>query len=82
MSFFEAGTQVTFTTLLQTGMSIIYVLLSISVLVALGFFVAFIVSVRKGQYDDTYTPSIRMLFDDEVVKEIPKDQPLETNDKN
>jgi cbb3-type cytochrome oxidase maturation protein len=82
LSFFEAGTQVTFTTLLQTGMSIIYVLLSISVLVALGFFVAFIVSVRKGQYDDTYTPSIRMLFDDEVVKEIPKDQPLETNDKN
>ena len=45
-------------------MSIIYVLLSISVIVALGFFIAFVVSVRKGQYDDTYTPSIRMLFED------------------
>lgn len=49
-------------------MSIIYMLLGISVVVALIFFVAFIVSVRKGQYDDTYTPSVRMLFDDELVK--------------
>lgn len=50
-------------------MSIIYMLLAISVVVALVFFVAFILSVKKGQYDDTYTPSVRMLFDDEVVKE-------------
>lgn len=49
-------------------MSIIYMLLGISVVVALIFFVAFIVSVKKGQYDDTYTPSVRMLFDDELVK--------------
>ncbi|KAA3625546.1 MAG: cbb3-type cytochrome oxidase assembly protein CcoS [Flavobacterium sp.] len=63
-------------------MSIIYVLLSISVIVALGFFIAFVVSVRKGQYDDTYTPSIRMLFEDEIVKESKKDQPIETNDKH
>ena len=63
-------------------MNIIYVLLSISVIVALGFFVAFIVSVRKGQYDDTYTPSIRMLFEDEVVKDPSTKQPLETNDKH
>jgi len=49
-------------------MSIIYMLLGISVFVALIFFVAFIVSVRKGQYDDVYTPSVRMLFDDELVK--------------
>ena len=53
-------------------MSIIYMLLAVSVIVALVFFVAFIVSVRAGQYDDTYTPSIRMLFDDELVKEAPE----------
>ena len=41
-------------------------LLAISILVALIFFVAFVISVRKGQYDDSYTPSVRMLFDDEV----------------
>jgi cbb3-type cytochrome oxidase maturation protein len=50
-------------------MSIIYMLLAVSVIVALVFFVAFIVSVRAGQYDDTYTPSVRMLFEDELVKE-------------
>jgi cbb3-type cytochrome oxidase maturation protein len=44
-------------------------LLAVSVIVALVFFVAFIVSVRAGQYDDIYTPSVRMLFDDELVKE-------------
>jgi cbb3-type cytochrome oxidase maturation protein len=44
-------------------------LLAVSVIVALVFFVAFIVSVRAGQYDDTYTPSVRMLFEDELVKE-------------
>ncbi len=49
-------------------MSIIYMLLAISVVVALIFFAAFIFSVRKGQYDDTYTPSVRMLFEDELVK--------------
>lgn len=50
-------------------MSIIYVLLAISVIVAILFFVAFIFSVKSGQYDDTYTPSVRMLFEDELVKE-------------
>ena len=50
-------------------MSVIYVLLAISIVVALIFFAAFILAVRKGQYDDAYTPSVRMLFEDELVKE-------------
>ncbi|AXT51082.1 cbb3-type cytochrome oxidase assembly protein CcoS [Aquimarina sp. BL5] len=50
-------------------MGVIYVLLTISIVVAIVFFVAFILSVKNGQYDDTYTPSIRILFDDELVKE-------------
>jgi cbb3-type cytochrome oxidase maturation protein len=50
-------------------MNIIYLLLALSVLVAIIFFIAFIFSVKKGQYDDVYTPSVRMLFDDELVKE-------------
>lgn len=52
-------------------MNIIYMLLAISLLVAVIFFAAFIYSVRSGQYDDTYTPSVRMLFEDELVKEKP-----------
>jgi len=50
-------------------MSVIYVLLTISIIVAIAFFIAFILSVKNGQYDDTYTPSVRMLFDDELIKE-------------
>lgn len=49
-------------------MSVIYILLAISLVVAIIFFVAFIVSVKQGQYDDSYTPSVRMLFEDELVK--------------
>ncbi|MBT8306451.1 MAG: cbb3-type cytochrome oxidase assembly protein CcoS [Maribacter sp.] len=49
-------------------MSVIYVLLTISIVVAIIFFTAFIISVRSGQYDDSYTPSVRMLFEDELVK--------------
>ena len=49
-------------------MNIIYVLIAVSVVVAILFFIAFIYSVKSGQYDDTYTPSVRMLFDDELVK--------------
>ncbi|CAL2088879.1 Cbb3-type cytochrome oxidase maturation protein [Tenacibaculum sp. 190524A05c] len=50
-------------------MGVIYVMLTASVIVALVFFIAFIVSVKRGQYDDTYTPSVRMLFDDELITE-------------
>ena len=49
-------------------MSVIYMLLAISIVVAVIFFVAFIFSVKNGQYDDSYTPSVRMLFEDELVK--------------
>lgn len=49
-------------------MSVIYVLLAISISVAVIFFTAFIISVKSGQYDDSYTPSVRMLFEDELVK--------------
>ncbi len=48
-------------------MSVIYLLISISIVVAIVFFVAFVTAVKKGQYDDDYTPSVRMLFDDELI---------------
>ena len=56
-------------------MSVIYVLLTISIVVAVIFFIAFIVSVKQGQYDDSYTPSVRMLFEDELVKPHTEKQP-------
>ncbi|MBZ9627798.1 cbb3-type cytochrome oxidase assembly protein CcoS [Psychroflexus sp. CAK57W] len=61
-------------------MNVIYGLLAISILVALIFFGLFIFSVKKGQFDDDYTPSVRMLFDDELVKD--KDEKKKENSNN
>jgi cbb3-type cytochrome oxidase maturation protein len=47
-------------------MSVIVVLITVSVLVAGGFLMAFLWSVKTGQIDDDYTPSVRILFDDEI----------------
>lgn len=60
-------------------MGVIYLLLTISVVVALGFFAAFI-GARQGQFDDPYTPGVRMLFEDELVK--PNQDQKENLDKN
>lgn len=49
-------------------MSVIVVLVVIAVVVAGGFLAAFIWAVKSGQMDDTYTPSVRMLFEDETKK--------------
>ena len=49
-------------------MSVIYFLISISIFIAVFFLYAFIKAVGSGQYDDDYTPSVRMLFEDELVK--------------
>lgn len=45
-------------------MEVILVLIGASLLVALGFLGAFLWAVKSGQFDDKYTPSIRILFDD------------------
>jgi len=65
MSYFLRITSCNFVNI-KVGMSVIYLLISISILVAIGFFIAFIRAVKTGQYDDDYTPSVRMLFDDEL----------------
>ncbi len=46
-------------------MEVIFILIGFSLLIALGFLAAFIWATKSGQYDDDYTPSIRMLFDDD-----------------
>lgn len=47
-------------------MSVLFILIIISLVVAASFLIAFIWSVKNGQYEDGYTPSVRMLFDDEL----------------
>lgn len=62
-------------------MEVVYITIGVSIIVAVFFFIAFIKSVKSGQYDDTYTPSVRMLFDDELVttKKENKQQSINNN---
>ncbi len=55
-------------------MSAIIFLIFIGILVAGGFLAAFIWAVRSGQYDDDYSPSVRMLFDGEKHKKEHEDK--------
>jgi len=62
--------------------NVIFILIAVSLLVAIGFLVSFIWSIRTGQYDDEYTPSVRILFDDELnVIEKPDETPELENSK-
>jgi len=53
-------------------MGIIVLLIIVSLTIAVVFLLVFYWSMKSGQYDDTYTPSIRMLFEDKVKKDDTK----------
>lgn len=69
MSFFVTLGFRLFVTTKKIGMNIIFMLIAASLVIAVLFFILFVKSVKSGQYDDVYTPSVRMLFDDELVKQ-------------
>lgn len=63
-------------------MSVMFILISASLILAIGFLIAFIWSVRSGQYEDDYTPSVRMLFEETKPtnnKQEPQNQEIENN---
>lgn len=49
-------------------MEILFILIVISLVVTSGFLISFLWAVKKGQYEDSYGPAVRILFDDEVKK--------------
>jgi cbb3-type cytochrome oxidase maturation protein len=57
-------------------MSVMYILIGCSLLLAIGFLAAFIWSVKSGQLDDDYTPSVRMLFDDIKIPKPTEEEKL------
>lgn len=61
-------------------MSAIWILVGFSIFVAAGFLLLFVWAVRSGQYDDKYTPSVRILFED-GKKPAGVNQTTENNDK-
>jgi cbb3-type cytochrome oxidase maturation protein len=45
-------------------MGVVYILICASITVAAGFLGAFLWAVKNGQFNDDYTPSVRMLFEE------------------
>ena len=60
-------------------MSVVLILLAASLIIAAGFLAAFIWSVRNGQYDDDYTPSVRMLFEEKPLQKHQPNNEKKTN---
>jgi cbb3-type cytochrome oxidase maturation protein len=52
-------------------MIVIFILIPLSILIATVFLVAFIWAVRSGQYEDTCTPSLRMLWEEGGTRNRP-----------
>ncbi len=55
-------------------MEVIFILIVICLVAAVGFLGAFVWAVKSGQFDDDYTPSVRILFDDksDIINEDKK----------
>lgn len=49
-------------------MEVLFILIGFSLLVALVFLGSFVWAVKSGQYDDRYTPAVRVLFDEAQPK--------------
>lgn len=58
-------------------MEVIFILIAISLILAVTFLFLFFRAMKDGQFDDSYTPSIRILFENQPKKSI-KDQPKKT----
>lgn len=46
-------------------MNVVLLLIGVSFFVAVCFLAAFIWSVKNGQFEDKYTPSVRILLDEQ-----------------
>jgi cbb3-type cytochrome oxidase maturation protein len=62
-------------------MGAIFIMIGASLVLAIGFLIAFIWSVKNNQYQDDYTPSVRMLFDNTTIQKANQDINQETNNK-
>lgn len=58
-------------------MGVIVYLVAVALILAGGFLIAYFWATKDGQFEDTYTPSVRILFEDEIKKK--KDRTREIN---
>ncbi len=45
----------------------LFILIIISLIIAIGFLISFLWAVKTNQFEDDYTPSVRILFEDETT---------------
>lgn len=67
-------------------MDILYLMIICSLTLAAVFLVIFIIGAKNGQFEDDESPAVRMLLENEIIKEDPeteekKDSDLESNIK-
>lgn len=60
-------------------MGMIYIMLIVSLVIAVFFLLTFFWATKSGQFDEDYAPSVRILFDDEKIMNT--DQNTNTNQK-
>ncbi len=63
-------------------MSVILILIGFSLSVAILFLVLYLWAVKSGQYEDKYTPSVRILFDDEIKEKRSDDKSSDKSTKS
>lgn len=64
-------------------MSVIILLLIVSISIAGGFLIAFLWSVKDGQFDDDQSPAHRILFEEKKIRTLPKTNPeIKTSGNN
>ena len=53
-------------------MSMIFILIPLSIVIAAGFLFAFVWAVKSGQYEDVCTPSLRVLLEETSGRSMPR----------
>ncbi len=61
-------------------MKIMLLLILLSLLLAAGFLLVYLWAARNGQFDDDFTPSVRILFDDKIQEKDDKEPENTTGD--
>ncbi|SEF74863.1 cytochrome oxidase maturation protein, cbb3-type [Halpernia humi] len=53
-------------------MDILYLMIICSVSIAVVFLVIFIIGAKNGQFEDDESPAVRILMENEILKDEPK----------
>ena len=62
-------------------MDILYLMIICSVSLAVIFLIIFIISARRGQFEDDESPAVRILLESEIIKEHNTSDGTSTSDQ-